>query len=350
MSQQGCWVANGDKELGLQGELTEADLDLYGRITRGEEAQHGDSASLQKLFAWQMVTADPETPDEIVALEPKEAARRILMAEAEAMARRAARMAGIPDVADQLARHYERARGGNGRSCEFLSEPATVNARIKVALAGAEKEMLTAQPGGPRNQEVLEMAQERDANAIDRGVRIRTLYRDSVRDDPITRKYATFMTCKGAQFRTLVAPFERAIVIDRREAFISDHADPDSHPHAAWHVRDRAFVAWIVQVFDETWRRADIWNGDSRAAGTCCAAGTGARTTRVQREILRDTCSGVDQRKTASRLGVSTRRVTRELEQLRKLFGAVNTTQLVYLWARSPEHDIDDETGAQDAA
>lgn len=317
--------------------------ELYGRITRGEPTGPSDKAALAELVDWRLVTEDPDHPGVPVALDPRDVSQRQLMAEARYLALRAARMAGIPDMADELAMHYERAKGSAGAACEFLADPATVNARIQVAVARAECEILAAQPGGPRTRELLDIAVERDAKALERGVTMKTLYLDTVRDDTVTREWATLMTGRGTQFRTLGSPFQRCIIVDRREAFIEDHTDPDAPPHAAWHVRDRALVAFIAVVFDETWRRALPWTGQARTVGLGVGMGVGARTTRRQREMLRDLCDGISQAATAKRLGWSSRAVAREFEKLRTMFGAKSQGQLAFEWALCPERLIDDE-------
>lgn len=328
-------------EDGLSGPARE----LYGKITRGEQTDGSDSTLAEELARWHLVTTDPDRPGNLVALEPREAGRRRLLEQARDIAVRASMLAEVPGAVDELARHYERARTRPGDACEYLDDPGVVNARIGDALGNARVELLTAQPGGPRTRELLQIALARDTAALERGVQVRTLYRDAVREDPVTRDWATTMTGMGVQFRTLVGPFERCVVVDREQAFISDYAE-GSPQHAAWHIRDRAFVGFITQVFEETWRRAQVWHGDARPAGYGIGMGAGPRTTRMQREILRDTCAGVGQRKTAARLGISERRVTRQLEALRNLFSAPTTTALAYQWALSPERLIDDDPDA----
>lgn len=318
--------------------LSDAAHDLYERLSRGERPRDGDGPALQELFSRQLVSTDPEEPDEIVVLNPRLAGWRYLQAGLYDLMQRADRMVSIPDAADRMLVHYERARSRSGRGCEFLPDGPLVNARIQSAISLAECELLTAQPGGPRTQELLDIALERDTKALERGVSVRTLYRDSVRDDRVTRVWATLMSQKGAQFRTLISPFQRVIIVDRRQAFISDYA-ADGPAHSAWHVQDRAMVGYIAATFEDSWHRADAWGGDPRTADT----DTGAQTTKLQREILRDTAAGIDQRVTAKRLGIGVRTLTKEVGKLREVFGAANLAQLAFQWASHPDRLIDDQ-------
>ncbi|MFB9392327.1 hypothetical protein ACFPM3_19355 [Streptomyces coeruleoprunus] len=314
-------------------ELPAAARNLYARITRGEPVGPADAAALRDLVAWRLVIVDPDRPDRPIALDPQEAGRRRLDDELRDMAARAARIAAIPDLSDELSLHFERAKWRSGSSSEFLAGPEQVAARIGEAVGQAETEVLTAQPAGPRGRELQGDAMARDCGALARGVTLRTLYGDGARDDAAAREWATVMAARGMQFRTLVSPFQRCVVVDRRQAFIADHVVDSSPAQTAWHVMDRALVAFIAEGFEDAWRRADIWHGDPRRA----APADGAGLTRRQREILIDTAAGVDQRITARRLNIGLRTLTKELGVLRARWGVSTLAALAYQWALSPE-------------
>ncbi|MEV5939186.1 hypothetical protein [Streptomyces sp. NPDC051994] len=333
------------------GELSPEAVDAYGRVTRHEHINpERDARALAELAEWGLVTTDPRLPHLPIALDPQEAGRRRLDDELRQMAAKAAHMARIPQLTDELSLHFERAKWRSGRGSEFLAEPELVDARIEQAVGQARAELLTARPGGPRTPARLAAAQERGGAALARGVGIRTLYLDTGRDDAMTRAYVTAMTGLGAQFRTQVTPFQRCVVIDRRQAFISDHIVNSTPSHASWHVRDRAVVAFIAEVFEEGWRRADPWNGDPRSGAPRSAGRSGTRTTPLQREILRDMARGIEQRLTAQRLGIGLRSLSKEVHTLRRLFGASTLQELTYQWALSDERLIDDPPPHHDQA
>ncbi|CAL9335876.1 TrmB family transcriptional regulator sugar-binding domain-containing protein [Streptomyces sp. enrichment culture] len=307
---------------------------LYARITRGEPVGPDDTGALGELVAWRLVTVDPDRPAPPVALDPQEAGRRRLDDELRDLAARAARIAAIPDVSDELGLHFERAKWRSGSGSEFLAGREQITARIAEAVDRAESEVLTAQPWGPACEEFLGEITDRDSRALARGVRLRTLFGDGVRDDAAARAWAAAMSARGTRFRTLLAPFQRCVVVDRRQAFISDHVVGGDPGQTAWHVRDRAFVAFVAEGFEDAWRRADVWYGDPRRA---VAAEDESELTERQREILIDTAAGVDQRITARRLGIGLRTLTKELGRLRARWGAPTLAALAYQWALSPE-------------
>ncbi|MFI6055364.1 hypothetical protein ACIBCO_35415 [Streptomyces violascens] len=318
-------------------------VDVYGRVTRHEHIDpERDARALAELAEWGLVTTDPRLPHLPIALDPQEAGRRRLDDELRRMAAKAALAARIPQVTDELSLHFERAKWRSGRGSEFLGEAELVDARIEQAVGQARAELLTAQPCGPRTEDRLAAVEERDRAALARGVHIRSLYLDTGRDDAVTRAYVSAMTGRGAQFRTQVTQFQRCVVIDRRQAFISDHVVNSAPGHASWHVRDRAVVAFIAEVFEECWRRADPWNGDPHSGAPRSAGSGGTRTTLLQREILRDMARGIEQRLTAQRLGIGLRSLSKEVQTLRELFGASTLQELTYQWALSDERLIDD--------
>jgi DNA-binding CsgD family transcriptional regulator len=329
--------------------LTADALRVYGRIARQESLADVKQEHLDELEEWGLIGFDPACPGTPVVLDPHTALQRKLAQELKEAQARVARMSALPSLADELGTHFAGAQWRTGGGAEYLDDPATVNARLDAVVAGARVEILAGQPGGPRTADLLALAIDRDTAALERGVRLRTLYRDTVRDSALTAEQARVMTGKGAEYRTLVGHFERCIVVDRRHAFISNYVVEGAPQHSAWHVSDRAMVAWIAEVFDGEWRRADVWSGELRprrgepAVDTVSApAAPGVRTTRRQREILRDLAAGHTQPAIARRIGVSKRKLEEDIAALKALWGAGTLPELVYQWALSPDRLVDD--------
>lgn len=330
---------------------------MYARLTRQEPAGSKDGAALEELKAWRLVGFSPDRPDIPVPLPPDEAIRRRLADELAEAQRRVARMAAMPTLSDQLSMHFQRAQWTAEGGSEYLDDPATVNARLDDVVASARFEILAAQPGGPRTPELLERSVARDQSALNRGVVLRTLYRDTVRDHPVTAEYARIMSGHGAAYRTLVSHFERCIIVDRRVAFVSNHGVVEGAPeHAAWQITDRAMVAWIAAVHENEWQRADPWHGDLRTRRDgqwegvdTVTGGDGVRTTPRQREILRAVAAGIEQRALARRMGISTRGLSDEIAVLKGVWGVQSLPELTYQWALSPDRLIDDGAPPADA-
>lgn len=263
-----------------------------------------------------------------------------------------ARMQVLPSAGAQLADAFDRARLRTGGGSEFIQDADTVNARLDDVVESAQFEILAAQPGGPRTEEQLNRSLARDTHALQRGVVKKTLYLATVRDNSVTAKYVRATTGgtagQQAQFRTMTGVFERAIVVDRRIAFISNRIVAGAPANSAWQVTDPAFVGYIIGEFEARWERADPWHGESRGQLVDTVSGPGpggVRTTARQREILRVVVAGRSQQATAQRLGVSLRTLGVEIAELKSLFDAASLPEVTYKWALSPDRMVDDSAG-----
>jgi DNA-binding CsgD family transcriptional regulator/sugar-specific transcriptional regulator TrmB len=344
--------------------LSVVDERVFGLIAAGERVPEGATDSVARLVAQGFVKIDPECGNRPVALNPRDVADRRMREMLRENENRIRAMQELPELTDALAGHFDRAQWRAGAGSEYIDDAAVVNARLDDVVGHAQVEILAAQPGGPRTSEQLERSLTRDAAAVDRGVVKRTLYRATVRDTAVTAQYVRAMANRAAgrraRFATLVGPFERCIVVDRKTAFVSNHLVEGAPEHSAWQVTDRAVVAYIVAEFEAKWRSADPWHGElrGRAPAVEGLGLDGVRTTRRQREIMRDMVAGKDRRAIAGRLGVSERTVTGEINALMDAFDAISREQLAYAWAFSADRTVDDSapadgvtsTGAVEAA
>jgi hypothetical protein len=307
------------------------------------QADHPNART--ELLDWELITDEPRP----VVRDPQPAFRAKVKREVAAVLRHAELLAGLPDLSRELIREYRSVQLHATGSSVYLSEQAEVNARIQDVIGGARREILNAQPGGPRKRAILDIAVARDGAALDRGVEMRTIYRDTVRDHPLTAEYARTMSARTtglpARYATLVGDFERMVIVDREHAFVSDHIVAGSPPHSAWLVTDPAVVAVLAAVFEVNWRRAQPWAGGLRTRGgsvdTVSSVG-GVRTDRQQRGIMRYLCAGESQAATARKMGVSKRKLEEEIAVLKALWGVRTLNELIFQYALSPDRLVDD--------
>src|SRR3712207_3678203 len=88
-----------------------------------------------------------------------------------------------------------------------------INLFIDTQLNECEKDLLTAQPYGKRRAATLASVEQRDLQALERGVSMRTLYQHSARHSPATREYVAEISALGAEVRTTDEFFKR---LDRK--------------------------------------------------------------------------------------------------------------------------------------
>lgn len=332
---------------------------LYGAIARQEwelahalMAEHPNARA--ELVDWGMISNE----DPPVARDPQAALRAKVTKELAAALGHVQLVQSMPALSMDLIQEYRQVQlKASGGASVYLSEQAEVNARIQDVIGSARREILAAQPGGPRKRDILELAVTRDGAALDRGVEMRTIYRDTVRDHPLTAEYARTMsartTGRPARYATLVGDFERMVIVDREHAFVSDHIVAGSPPHSAWLVSDPAVVAVLAGVFDATWRRAQPWTGELRprtGVVDTVSGASGVRTDRRQRGILRYLCAGLSQPATATKMGISKRKLEEEIADLKALWGVSTLPELIFQYALAPDRLVDDSATAEGRA
>jgi sugar-specific transcriptional regulator TrmB len=222
-----------------------------------------------------------------------------------------------------------------------------INNFIHAAVNDSRQELLTAQPHGRRPANTLAVAEDRDVKALERGVRMRTLYQHSARHSPATREYVADIIERGAEVRTLDEFFRRLIVVDRQVAVVPAS---DNH-HVAIAIHDKSLIAYLVDIFERAWERAQPFSLSGNAVERNIAADVRAMTIRLLVEGHSDPAS-------AKRLGVSTRTYAGYIAALKDEYGVQTRFQLGYAMGADPEGkrpvaevlaDEDYDDGTEDA-
>ncbi len=211
--------------------------------------------------------------------------------------------------------------GSRGPITEIRGE--AINPFIAAVVADAESELITAQPQTGRDAPTLAAAALRDTAALDRGVKMRTLYQHSARRSSITHKYVAAVTDRGAEVRTLDEFFNRLIVVDRRIAVIPSYEGLS----AALAIREPSLVAYFVDMFDRSWERARPFTNRESTIMRHVAAEQRAMTIRMLIEGHADPSS-------AKRLGVSPRTYAGYVADLKEEYESETRFQLGYAMGR----------------
>ena len=180
-----------------------------------------------------------------------------------------------------------------------------------------------------------------DLAALERGVKMRSLYQHSARRSSITHKYVAAVTARGAEVRTLDEFFNRIIVIDRRLAVIPGA----SGPATALLIREPNLLAYLVDIFERTWERSRPFTNRGSAAQRDIAHEQRQMTIRMLIEGHADPAS-------AKRLGVSPRTYAGYIADLKEEFEAETRFQLGYSMGQlgmsgNERADPDDEKRGQ---
>lgn len=202
-----------------------------------------------------------------------------------------------------------------------------INQAIQEELDQARREILTAQPDGPRPDMVLQDALDAVRDRLATGVAMRTLYQHSTRFDEPTKDYVRAVTEYGVQVRTLPEFFERLIIIDRTTAFIPGSLDRT----AALLIREAAVVGFLADVFEREWDRAEPYPFiPVRAAEAASEV-----IPEMRKSIRKLLIEGRSDKEIARRLGLSLRSLQAHVARLKEDHGAQHRLQLGYLMALS---------------
>jgi sugar-specific transcriptional regulator TrmB len=224
----------------------------------------------------------------------------------------------------ELGQTYRRATQSDSAPITEIRGLEHIGRFLQALVSDSRTELLTAQPYGRRPAEELAQAVSRDLKALNRGVKMRTLYQHSARQSPATREYVAEVTAHGAEVRTLDEFFKRLIIVDREVAVI-----PGSEDHfVALALRDKSLVAYLVDIFDRAWERGRPFTAHEARNERTIASDVRAMTIRLLVEGHSDPAS-------AKRLGVSTRTYAGYIAALKEEYGVQTRFQLGHAMGRS---------------
>ncbi len=223
----------------------------------------------------------------------------------------------------QLGQTYRRATRSEVAPITELRGISQIDNFLQALVSDSRSEILAAQPYGRRPANALAQAENRDLRALQRGIKMRTLYQHSARQSPATREYVAEMTAHGAEVRTLDEFFKRLIIVDREVAVI-----PGSEDHAvAVALRDKSLVAYLVDIFERSWERGRPFTAHEARNEKSIASDVRAMTIRLLVEGHSDPAS-------AKRLGVSTRTYAGYIAALKEEYGVQTRFQLGHAMGR----------------
>lgn len=316
-------------------DLSEQVATAYQRILEGE-AFPLETPGLASLLTTGLVSAYLPGTDAYSAVEPQYPALQMIQQIHTHLELLTSYTGALPGFLANLRDRFEASRPPH-ESIRHLVGRELINEHIAAEHSTARKEIASAQPG-PRTPEDLSYSVDRDRAALKQGLSMRTMYHSSVRRVATVGDWAKAMATAGGEIRTFYSRFPRSIIFDRRVAFVPVHTAGGEPPaDEAVMISDPLVVSQIVAVYDLFWERAEPWL-DSRTH--CKDKGLAASAT--QRAILRELCLGRNQKQAAKNLGISPAWVNNLMRELRDKLGVETLNEVIYWWATSPDHDLQD--------
>ncbi|BBC36333.1 Bacterial regulatory proteins, luxR family [Streptomyces graminofaciens] len=201
---------------------------------------------------------------------------------------------------------------------ERLEGLDAVRVRLMELAHRASVEVRTFVPGGALSAAALEAGRPLDEQNLARGVRMKTVYLDSVRNDTPTVEYATWLASVGGETRTVPTLPMRMILCDHTAAVIP--IDADDSRQGALLIRYPSMVRVLEELFDLVWESAV-------PLGTTPQELADDVPTDREAALLKMLAAGLTDEGIARKMGVSLRTVRRNTADLQKRLGVQSRFQ-----------------------
>lgn len=213
--------------------------------------------------------------------------------------------AGRQAVAAMAAKYSASHALYTHRDIEELAGLDAVRTRIE-ELSGASDDLAAFVPGGPQPVSSLAASRQLDQEFLGRGARMRTIYLDSIRNDPQTSAYARWLVGLGAEVRTTATLPLRMVLYDMRIGLTP--LNPDANELGALAIQDRGIMLALDALFELVWAGAHPF-GEERPR-------TSDGLTSQERETIAMLNRGYTDEMVARKLGVSIRTCRRLMADL----------------------------------
>ncbi|MFD4024078.1 LuxR C-terminal-related transcriptional regulator [Streptomyces sp. NPDC058576] len=305
-------------------EICERGLNFYARILKEPSISHDSPECLTRLGLLRRTT-----DNRLVAIEPGLAASRLVRPMEAAIGRQQHALDSVRVSIQRAEQVYRDAsyREGDIQAARVISGAEIISTTLASAVESCQEELLTAQPGGGRPQELLAKALDSDLPALRRGVRQRTIYQHAVRTHGSTLFYVEQISAAGAEVRTLDEVFDRIIVCDRRIAFVPDPGEQRSQTALA--IEHPGLIRYLVKMFEHAWERATPLQYSPGAHRPPLLADE------KRRSVLQLMVNGYTDEAIAGRLGMSVRTVATHVRKATEIFNSRSRAQLAYLIAKA---------------
>ncbi|MCX4784188.1 helix-turn-helix domain-containing protein [Streptomyces sp. NBC_01264] len=281
---------------------------LAARLDTSREAVR---ASLTKLSALAIIQPSQEEKNGFRVLDP-EAAMEVLLARQHAeLAAQQLRVEASRAAAAQLIAECSGALP-RATDDEHIIGPDAIRDRLAQLARETATEIMTLAPGGAHLTADLEASRDPNAELLRRGVRSRTIYLDSVRNDKPTLEHVNWLNQHGAAVRTRISLPLRRIIFDRRQAVLPTRT-ADARAGAVL-VSGEGTITALCALFDATWETATPLG----ASPVPSSPGM----TPQQTEMLRLLATGVTDETIAKKFGISPRTARRIASDLMDILDA----------------------------
>ncbi|AZM58176.1 MULTISPECIES: helix-turn-helix domain-containing protein [unclassified Streptomyces] len=272
--------------------------------------------ALDKLSELALVRPVFDQPHCFRAVDPEVGIQAVIARQQERLAAEQQRIEQIRLAAAQLAADFTVARPHKQiDGIERLDGIEEIRERISLLVRDVRTEVMTLAPGGAQSEASMQAAKPQDQALLERGVRMRTLYLDSVRNSPATVAYANWLAELNGEVRTTPSLPIRLMVLDRQIAIVP--TDEENSRAGALVLSGSGTVTALCALFET------IWDSAAPLGGASSREREDERGLSPQEsEALRLLGQGLTDDAVAKRLGVSPRTARRIAADLMEKLGA----------------------------
>ncbi|MFD0279892.1 helix-turn-helix transcriptional regulator [Kitasatospora sp. NPDC127111] len=276
-------------------------------------------AAMDELADQELIRPSWEGDGAMRTVSPKVAFEALLARRQAEIARKQHEVESSRAAIAGLVAEYSMLRPEEGAGgVEHLTGLDEIRARLEELGAQACRETMAFAPGGKQTAENREASRPITQALLDRGVKVKTVYLSSIRNDPGSVEHANWLAAQGGETRTTSVLPMRMQIVDREVAMVP--LDPDDLTKGVAVIRELGAVAGLCALFDQIWEQAEV-------LGAAPATPAGEITPQ-QRELLRLLSAGLTDEAAARRLGVSLRTERRMITDLMEQFDAQSRFQL----------------------
>ncbi|MFI8344379.1 helix-turn-helix domain-containing protein [Streptomyces sp. NPDC085639] len=237
----------------------------------------------------------------------------ILMARGQAeLAARQQRLEASRAAAARLISEYSQLRpAARHPGVEQLIGLDAVRDRLVALTRETKEELLAFSPDATLSESALAASRPLNRTLLERGVRMRTIYLDSVRNSRPSIEHANWLTQLGGQVRTAASLPTRMLIVDRSTALIPVSDDSSA---GAVVLSGHGMLVALCALFESTWAAA-------QPLAEVAVLGPDGLTAQ-QVAAVRLLSEGHTDEAIAKRLGVSSRTARRIANELMERLGA----------------------------
>ncbi|MFF7298389.1 helix-turn-helix domain-containing protein [Streptomyces sp. NPDC008265] len=237
----------------------------------------------------------------------------ILMARGQAeLAAQQQRLEASRAAAARLISEYSQLRPADRHpGVEQLIGLDAVRDRLVALTRDTKDELLAFSPDATLSESALTASRPLNRTLLERGVRMRTVYLDSVRNSRPSVEHANWLTELGGQVRTAASLPTRMLIVDRSTALIPVSDDSSA---GAVVLTGHGMLVALCALFESTWATA-------QPLAEVAVLGPDGLTAQ-QTTAVRLLAEGHTDEAIAKRLGVSSRTARRIANELMERLGA----------------------------